>query len=85
MLNTLVALLKLWLVISSDNFSNSSLIVARVEKLAARKVISIEGDLTDLTPLEGFLETADLSTVIHFAAFKAVGESTCNLYDYYRK
>ena len=35
-------------VVSLDNFSNSSPdSLARVEKLAARKVISIEGDLAD--------------------------------------
>ena len=59
--------------------------MARVEKLAGRKVISIEGDLADRFLLRRlFSEHADVSAVIHFAAFKAVGESTSQPLSYYR-
>ena len=73
-------------VVSLDNFSNSSPdSLARVEKLAGRKVISIEGDLADRLLLRRlFSEHADVSAVIHFAAFKAVGESTFQPLSYYR-
>jgi UDP-glucose 4-epimerase len=73
-------------VVSLDNFSNSSPdSLARVEKLAGRKVISIEGDLADRLLLRRlFSEHADVSAVIHFAAFKAVGESTSQPLSYYR-
>ena len=73
-------------VVSLDNFSNSSPdSLARVEKLAGRKVISIEGDLADRLLLRRlFSEHADMSAVIHFAAFKAVGESTSQPLSYYR-
>ena len=73
-------------VVSLDNFSNASPdSLARVEKLAGRKVISIEGDLADRLLLRRlFSEHADVSAVIHFAAFKAVGESTSQPLSYYR-
>jgi UDP-glucose 4-epimerase len=73
-------------VVSLDNFSNSSPdSLARVEKLAGRKVISIQGDLADRLLLRRlFSEHADVSAVIHFAAFKAVGESTSQPLSYYR-
>ena len=73
-------------VVSLDNFSNSSPdSLARVEKLAGRKVISMEGDLADRLLLRRlFSEHADVSAVIHFAAFKAVGESTSQPLSYYR-
>lgn len=73
-------------VVSLDNFSNSSPdSLARVEKLAGRKVISIKGDLADRLLLRRlFSEHADVSAVVHFAAFKAVGESTSQPLSYYR-
>ena len=65
-------------VVVIDNFSNSfpeSLV--RVGKLAGRQPILVEGDLTDSSLLQNlFEEHKDISAVIHFAALKAVGEST---------
>ncbi len=65
-------------VVVLDNFSNSfpeSLI--RVSKLAGKEPVVIEGDLTDKALLEElFLQHAEISCVVHFAALKAVGEST---------
>ena len=65
-------------VVVLDNFSNSfpeSLV--RVGKLAGRQPILVEGDLTDSSLLQNlFEEHKDISSVVHFAALKAVGEST---------
>ena len=65
-------------VVVLDNFSNSfpeSLV--RVGKLAGKKPIVVEGDLTDSSLLNHlFSENKDISAVVHFAALKAVGEST---------
>jgi len=65
-------------VVVLDNFSNScpeSLV--RVGKLAGKKPIVMEGDLTDSSLLQNlFEEQKNISAVIHFAALKAVGEST---------
>ena len=61
-----------------DDFSNSypeSLV--RVEKLAGNQPVVVEGDLTDQSNLhEIFHDHSDISAVVHFAAFKAVGESS---------
>jgi UDP-glucose 4-epimerase len=65
-------------VVVLDNFSNSfpeSLV--RVGKLAGRQPVLVEGDLTDPSLLQNlFEEHKDISAVVHFAALKAVGEST---------
>ncbi len=65
-------------VVVLDNFSNSfpeSLV--RVGKLAGRQPVLVEGDLTDSSLLQNlFEEHNDISAVVHFAALKAVGEST---------
>ena len=65
-------------VVVLDNFSNSlpeSLV--RVGKLAGNQPVVVEGDLTDSSLLQNlFTENEDISAVIHFAALKAVGEST---------
>ena len=75
---TLVLLDARYEVVVIDNFSNSfpeSLV--RVGKLAGRQPILVEGDLTDSSLLQNlFEEHKDISAVIHFAALKAVGEST---------
>ena len=57
-----------------DNFSNSSPVaVERIAELADRPVALVEGDIRDPAGLAGALK--DVDAVIHFAAFKAVGES----------
>ena len=65
-------------VVVLDNFSNSfpeSLV--RVGKLAKKKPILIEGDLTDPDVVNAlFVDHPEISAVIHFAALKSVGEST---------
>jgi UDP-glucose 4-epimerase len=65
-------------VVVLDNFSNSlpeSLV--RVGKLAGKEPVVVEGDLTDSSLIQNlFTENEDISAVIHFAALKAVGEST---------
>lgn len=69
-----------------DNFSNSSPeALRRVENLAGRKVSLIEGDLIDHKDLTGiFSKHSRINSVIHFAALKAVGESTKEPLLYYR-
>ena len=83
---TLVLLEAGYKVVVLDNFSNSfpeSLI--RVGKLAGKKPILVEGDLNDGRLLEKiFSEHRDIGSVIHFAALKAVGESTEYPLKYYR-
>jgi UDP-glucose 4-epimerase len=65
-------------VVVLDNFSNSfPESLNRVGRLAGKQPIIMEGDLTDSSLLQNlFEEHKDISSVIHFAALKAVGEST---------
>ena len=65
-------------VVVLDNFSNSfPQSLTRVAKLAGKGPIVVEGDLTDSSLLQNlFTENKNISAVIHFAALKAVGEST---------
>ncbi|GGW48799.1 UDP-glucose 4-epimerase GalE [Alishewanella tabrizica] len=64
-------------VISFDNFSNSSdEALKRVEQLAGKKLISINGDIRDQAALTAVFSQYNISAVVHFAGLKAVGEST---------
>ena len=73
-------------VVVLDNFSNSSPeSLRRVESLAGKPVELFRGDLLDQNLLEQiFRAHDDLQSVIHFAALKAVGESTKEPLKYYR-
>lgn len=66
-----------WEVISIDNYSNSSeLSYQRIEDITGKKPTYFNLDLKDLEATEKvFSENKDIDGVIHFAAFKAVGES----------
>ena len=83
---TLVLLEAGYEVVVLDNFSNSfpeSLV--RVGKLAGKEPIVVEGDLNDEELWKSiFTEHAGIDAVIHFAALKAVGESTAHPLKYYR-
>ena len=72
-------------VIILDNFSNSSPeSLKRVARLAKKSPTLVTGDITDRKLVQSvFRENVDISTVIHFAALKAVGESTAKPLQYY--
>jgi len=71
-------------VISFDNYSNSSAqSLARVEQLAGKPVIQIEGDVRDRQALTGVFQQYPIKAVIHLAALKAVGESVQKPLAYY--
>jgi UDP-glucose 4-epimerase len=73
-------------VVVVDNFSNSSPeSLKRVSAIAGKSPIVVEGDITNNAQLEKFfIENSDISSVIHFAALKAVGESTEYPLKYYQ-
>ena len=83
---TLVLLEAGYEVVVLDNFSNSfSESLVRVGKLAGRQPIVVKGDLNDQELLKSiFTEHTSIDAVIHFAALKAVGESTEHPLKYYR-
>jgi UDP-glucose 4-epimerase len=69
-----------------DNLSNSEADVAdRIHKITGVKPLLEVLDLCDQEKLDRFIQKLrDISAVIHFAAFKAVGESVNKPLDYYR-
>lgn len=60
-----------------DNFSNSQPVsLTRVQQLAGVEFPSIEGDIRDKSLLRDLFRQHAITSVIHFAGLKAVGEST---------
>lgn len=71
-------------VISFDNYHNSSSeSLKRVQQLSGRSLIDIQGDVLDSQALAQVFEQYPIKAVIHFAALKAVGESTAKPLWYY--
>ena len=66
-------------VVVVDNLSNSNIEgLRRVERLTGKKVSFYEKDVRDSEAMETIFSSHKIDAVIHFAAFKAVGES-CKL------
>lgn len=71
-------------VIIVDDFSNSNpVVIERIEELSGKKVKFYEIDITDKEKLETVFKENKIDSVIHFAAYKAVGESVEKPLEYY--
>lgn len=71
-------------VVAADDLSNSSPeALRRVEKLAGKSVPLETPDLCELPACEALFQKYSFDAVIHFAAFKAVGESVEQPLKYY--
>ena len=72
-------------VIVIDNLSNSKKeVIDKIEKITSKKVKFYEGDCCSKEILEKIFKENDIDAVIHFAGFKAVGESVAKPLVYYR-
>lgn len=73
-------------VILLDDFSNSSRkILTQIKEITGKEPEFVELDLCDEAKLNAFVsEHPEITGVIHFAAFKAVGESVQQPLKYYR-
>ena len=72
-------------VVIIENFSNSEISALEgVEKILGRKVPFEKVDTCDKAALRKVFEKYDFNTVIHFAAYKAVGESMTEPLKYYQ-
>ena len=72
-------------VVIVDNFSNSDASsLDGIAKITGTKPIFVEADCCDKEALREVFEHYDFSSVIHFAAYKAVGESVAEPAKYYR-
>ncbi len=71
-------------VVVVDDFSNAKpTVVARLESLSGRHIPVHAFDLTDADKTSHLFATEQIDAVIHFAGFKAVGESVAKPLDYY--
>ena len=72
-------------VISVDNLSRASdQSIVGIEKITGKKIKNYKVDLTDKVATENiFIENPGITGIIHFAAYKAVGESVELPLDYY--
>jgi UDP-glucose 4-epimerase len=69
-----------------DNFNNSDRsVIDAIEKITGKRPSVFEFDVCNEASLQQFFqEHHDISAVIHFAAYKAVGESVAEPLKYYR-
>lgn len=71
--------------IVADNFYNSSPeAVRRVEEITGKQVKCYDADMCDPAAVEKVFAENTIDAVIHFAAYKAVGESVVKPLEYYR-
>ncbi len=71
-------------VVIVDNLYNSCReAVSRIEKIVGRQVTFYETDLLDREALDKIFDKEQIDAVIHFAGYKAVGESVSMPLEYY--
>jgi len=67
-----------------DNFSNShEAVIASLNSLLGQKIICYTQDYQDIAKLEKIIKKERIEGIIHFAAYKAVGESVEQPLKYY--
>ncbi|MEO7243676.1 MAG: UDP-glucose 4-epimerase GalE [Rubrivivax sp.] len=72
-------------VVGVDDFSNSSpAVLGRLQQLGGRAPRFERADVSDARALAAVLDRQTIDAAVHFAAFKAVGESITKPLDYYR-
>lgn len=72
-------------VVGVDNFSNSSpVVLERLKELAAAPIEFERADVCDPAAMDEIFSTHRPAAVVHFAAYKAVGESVSQPLAYYR-
>jgi UDP-glucose 4-epimerase len=68
-----------------DNFSNSKMeSLVRVKKITGQDFPVFAADVSDKNAMEKIFDEHEIGSVIHFAGFKAVGESVRIPLEYYR-
>ena len=71
-------------VIIVDNLSNSEkFILERIERISGTKPLFYEKDMCDLEAVQNIFKEQHIDVVIHFAAYKSVGESVAEPLKYF--
>lgn len=72
-------------IVIADNFSNSnSSVINRIENITGRHILAYNIDIMDMHKLDELFSRSSIDAVIHFAGYKAVGESVNKPLMYYR-
>ena len=72
-------------VVIVDNLSNSSIeVLEKIEEITSKKPKFYEYDVCDKAEIEEIFKKNKIDAVIHFAGYKAVGESVSEPLKYYR-
>ncbi len=72
-------------VVIADNFSNSKpVVIDRIEEISGKRPDIYTIDVADKEALTKLFKEQEIDSVIHFAGFKAVGESVAKPIEYYR-
>jgi len=72
-------------VVVVDNFSNSKpIVLERLKEITGKEIKFYELDVCDKDKLSNVFEKEEVDAVIHFAGYKAVGESVSKPLMYYR-
>ena len=72
-------------VVGLDNFSNSSAeVLNRLRRLSGQTPVFERADVGDAAAVTAMFDRHRIAAVVHFAAFKAVGESSAKPLDYYQ-
>jgi len=71
-------------VVGVDDFSNSSpLVLERLHEIGGRPPVFERADVCDAEAVDAIFRRHRIDATVHFAAFKAVGESTAKPLEYY--
>lgn len=71
-------------VIIIDNLSNSKIeVVEKLKQLSKKEFVFIKGDVCNYDLLKSIFKENKIDAVVHFAGYKAVGESVSNPIKYY--
>ena len=71
-------------VIVDHLYNSSEKVIARVEELTGKHVKFYRADACDRAAMDRVFSENQIDAVIHFAAYKAVGESVAKPLEYYR-
>jgi len=72
-------------VVIADNLYNSkALVIDRMEQITGKRPAFYEIDILDEDAVEALFEKEEIEAVIHFAGYKAVGESVQKPLEYYQ-
>ena len=67
-----------------DDFSNSnSVVLSRLQRITDKPVVCERGNVADTAWVQSVIQQHQIGAVIHFAGFKAVGESVAQPLKYY--